>query len=243
MFYLQDLRTLGCLLCIGALSGCLTQSKLSREHCASINWHDQGYQYGVAGKTEFELSRLASVCQSVGSTVDTAAYQKGFHSAVIAGCQSPAKGFQMGGRGEPLPKQCTKEHTPAFYAAWDSGLRTYCVPEFGFELGRSGGKYNPICPESLSPAFQAAFQKGHLVFEQIQNLRQQTKGLRSRLSQMERALDRNTDLAATLEKRDPNSAELARIRHEVLMLKNQKQLLENQLMHMQSEITRSEVHK
>lgn len=157
-------------------------------------------------------------------------------------CRSPAKAFQMGGRGDPLPTNCSREKAPEFYAAWDSGLRTYCVPEFGYALGRSGAAFNPVCPPELTPAFKAAYDRGRGVYFELQRLRKNTGGLRGRVADLDRALAHNLN-KQTHARESGNSEALEKLKQEELMLRNQKEMLESQLWDMQGSINRYEIEK
>jgi hypothetical protein len=243
VYYTKKMRRFSPLLVTLLLSGCLQLPNKIGPQCPSRDWYHEGQYYHEKGRSLRELQTAIALCKATGATVNTQEALKGYHRSLIEYCDSAAMAFQKGSRGEALPALCASAPSSTFYAAWDSGLRTYCVPDIGFALGRAGGQYNPICPKTLAPAFNASYQRGALVYQEITALREQTIGLRRRLHEMKDLEKNNRTLLERESLINSHTPEIIHLRDRALILENQRTLIENELFYLEGKILRSEVEK
>lgn len=110
----------------------------------------------------------------------------------------------------------------SYLAGREQGLRYYCTPETGFREGRRGASYQRVCPLAAEADFLLAYDHGRELYQVEQDM----NALRSRIDELERALD---DPALAREQRRGYHRELDDLYRELAAARRHMDRLEDDL--------------
>jgi hypothetical protein len=169
-----------------SLSGCV--SHLSKKQCLTINWNHVGLQDGTQGKVQRSLKKSIKDCAVYKLKVDVTGYQLGWRAGTVQFCQ-PQNAYKLGVAGATYAPVCPVNLATAFARSWHAGLRIYCVPKSGYQRGLKGGALPTFCAKDLAPAFAQAYSKGHVIYQQLSQLRSQLSSVNDDISSAQSTLD------------------------------------------------------
>ena len=170
------------------LSSCA--SHLNQQQCASMNWHDVGFNDAANGQAPRNLNPAINDCAKFNLTVNTKAYQQGWQQGARQYCQ-PNNAYTLGTQGQGYAAICPADLSSAFEKAWRKGLRTYCTPETGYALGRQGKNYPDFCAADLAGAFKNAYDQGRRLFDAISDLSHDIDDVNRQINQLQGQIDNN----------------------------------------------------
>ncbi len=170
------------------LSSCA--SHLNQEQCASMNWHDVGFNDAANGQALRNLNTAINDCAKFNLTVNTNAYQQGWQQGARQYCQ-PNNAYTLGTQGQGYAAICPADLSSAFEKAWRKGLRRYCTTETGYSLGRQGKNYPDFCPSDLTSAFKNAYDQGRRLFDAISDLSHDIDEVNRQINQLQGQIDSN----------------------------------------------------
>lgn len=162
-------RNLFLLPIFAVLAGCVPH--LSQQQCLSINWHNEGYNDGVAGKMPRDLSQAVQDCAQYHISIDQSIYQAGWQAGARKYCTpSYSIGFTDGSAGKSLndinsrstvcAAASTRLRLNEYKPGWQKGIQSFCTYENGNLLGQQGKPLPDVCPASLQADFSAGWNKG-----------------------------------------------------------------------------------
>jgi len=154
---------------IAALSGCATH--LSQEQCLTINWQNEGFNDGIAGKPPRDLSRAAQDCSQYGIPVKNDRYLTGWLQGAKRYCTPDYNlGYTDGLAGKPendifsrMPicaQAGVKLNLGAYNSGRQKGLQSFCTYENGMLFARQGKMLPDVCPPTLRAKFNAGWSTG-----------------------------------------------------------------------------------
>jgi hypothetical protein len=103
-------------------SGCA--SGLSKDECNTADWRTIGYEDGVQGRSEAQISRHRKACARHGVGLNFEAYRSGWDEGVRRYCQ-PGNGYHRGRRGKPYSGVCPAQLEAGFLQAYREGRELY----------------------------------------------------------------------------------------------------------------------
>lgn len=103
-------------------SGCA--SGLSRDECNTVDWRTIGYEDGVQGRSEAQISRHRKACARHGVGLNFEAYRSGWDEGVRRYCQ-PGNGYHRGRRGKSYSGVCPAQLEAGFLQAYREGRELY----------------------------------------------------------------------------------------------------------------------
>jgi len=116
------------------------------------------------------LSVLVSGCAAMSKNeCQTAQWQS-------VGYEDGAKGYSVSRIGE-YRKSCAEYNVAPDLATYTEGrrqgLQEWCTPSNGYLQGTRGAIYNGICPKTLETEFKQSMQRGKVVFDMRQTIKNQ----------------------------------------------------------------------
>ena len=116
---------LSCLLALaGLLSGCA--AGLSREECRVADWYTIGFEDGVRGLLETEVSGHRKACAEHGIALDLEAYRSGRQAGLESYCE-PGNAYNLGRKGYAYQGVCPASVEPVFLQAYTAGKSLYAL--------------------------------------------------------------------------------------------------------------------
>lgn len=107
---------------IVAGAGC--SSGLTREECQVVDWRSIGYEDGLAGHPQGNISQHRKACAKHGVAMNLAEYRQGWDEGVQQYCQ-PGNGYRHGRNGRRYSAVCPPALEPAFLDAYREGRKLH----------------------------------------------------------------------------------------------------------------------
>ena len=105
------------LIAASALAGC---AGMSEQECVSLDWRTVGFEDGALGRPVSNVGSYRQACSKYGVASDLESYRAGHAAGVESYCR-PARGFDVGRRGEGYHGVCPASSEREFLAAYNSG--------------------------------------------------------------------------------------------------------------------------
>jgi hypothetical protein len=162
-------KTLFLLPILMALAGCVAH--LSQQECATINWHTEGFNDGIVGKTPRDLGQATQDCAQYHIAINPLVYQAGWRVGARKYCMPDyATGFADGSAGKPLSAINSRQsicqmadvnlRLHQYKPGWEKGIASFCTFENGSNLGVQGQALPDVCPADLQAIFLAGWNNG-----------------------------------------------------------------------------------
>lgn len=97
---------------------------MSRDECASADWHQTGYKDGGEGRPRARIEEHARACAQAAIGVDRAAYFAGHDQGLRFYC-TPANGLRVGREGRTYQDVCPPDLAPGFLEPYRYGREIY----------------------------------------------------------------------------------------------------------------------
>lgn len=107
---------------VALVSGCA--SGLSVEECNTVDWRTIGYEDGVQGRSEAQISKHRQACAKHGVGLNFEAYRSGWEEGIQRYCK-PGKGYHLGRRGRSYSGICPAQLESGFLQAYSQGREIY----------------------------------------------------------------------------------------------------------------------
>lgn len=115
-----------------ALPGC---ASMSRNECVTADWYTIGYEGGIRGQREAQISQYRKACAEHGVTPDLARYLEGRDVGLRRFCE-PRNGYRLGRAGKSYGGVCPRELEREFLQAYGAGRELYDSQQRIKRLGR-----------------------------------------------------------------------------------------------------------
>lgn len=189
------------------LQGCASMSK---NECVSADWYAIGYESGVAGQRDTQLSKYRKSCADHGVTPDLARYLEGRDVGLQRYCE-PRNGYRLGRAGYGNSGICPQRLAGEFTRAHSAGRELYDTEQNIHRLGRHiNARQAEIKTLNEDLAYkQAALiavgtlpaQRALLLVEVVE-LRDKMKNIERDIYESRLARDRERELLADQERRE-----------------------------------------
>ncbi|EIW88513.1 hypothetical protein AGRI_09876 [Alishewanella agri BL06] len=103
------------------LAGC---SSLDQAGCLNADWRTLGFEDGIKGRNESQISNYRQDCAKHGVTPDLAAYRAGHYEGSAQFCTAK-NGFAQGRNNHRYQNSCPPEFASAFMAGYRDGQTLY----------------------------------------------------------------------------------------------------------------------
>jgi len=103
------------------LQGCASMSK---NECVSADWYAIGYESGIRGQREAQISEHRKACAEHGVTPDLARYLEGHNAGLQRFCE-PRNGYRLGRAGTGYAGVCPRHLEGEFLQAYGAGREIY----------------------------------------------------------------------------------------------------------------------
>lgn len=215
------------------LAGCAT---MNEQECRVADWHAIGYQHGANGQGTQSFSEYQSDCADHSIRADFQAFKEGHKSGLSDFCVFE-RGKNLGLKGASYNANCTATRYPDFKAGYDMGIEGFCTYENGFRIGEAGGKPSPTCSEF--PRFAEGYQEGyarHEVMTAISRVEDQLTATEQKIVKERQFIEDSEALivsdgttpeqrADALEDMNYHREEISRLKHELLILDDERREL------------------
>jgi hypothetical protein len=114
------------------LQGCASMSK---NECVSADWYAIGYESGIRGQREAQISEHRKACAEHGVTPDLARYLEGRDAGLQRFCE-PRNGYRLGRTGTGYAGVCPQRAEGEFLQAYGAGREIYDTQQNINRLGR-----------------------------------------------------------------------------------------------------------
>lgn len=104
-----------------ALSGCAT---LDRADCLNADWRTLGFEDGVKGRNQSQISQYRQDCAEHGVTPDLNAYRQGHIEGAVQFCTAQ-NGFRQGMQNNTYQNSCPADLEAAFMTGYRDGQLVY----------------------------------------------------------------------------------------------------------------------
>ncbi len=119
-----------------ALGGC---ASMSPEECMTADWRTIGFEDGARGKTAESIGRHRKACAKAGVTANQARYEEGRQTGLREFCQ-PAKGYDVGLRGDAYQGVCPSDLEDEFLRAYEEGRYLHGLEQAVRDVEQSLGR-------------------------------------------------------------------------------------------------------
>lgn len=215
------------------LAGCAT---MNEQECRVADWHAVGYQHGANGQGTQSFSEYQSDCADHNIRADFQAFKAGHESGLSDFCVFE-RGQNLGLKGASYNAHCTATRYPDFKAGYDMGIKGFCTYENGLAAGEAGGKLSPTCSDF--PGFAEGYQAGyarHELVTAISRVEDQLTATEQRIVEERQFIAESEALivsagttpeqrADALEDINVHREEIARLKHERLILDDERSAL------------------
>lgn len=177
--------TIACLIVLAAvlLVSCSTTGELSQEQCQAGKWNERGYQDGMDGQDQSQLTTYAEVCAKYDVVPDSAAYMSAREEGLRRYC-TPGGGFQAGQSGRAYAWVCPAATETTFLSAYEDGLLLFSAQQ------AEAGAYGTVNMlrgrvqngESALAAKQGELSRADLTDDQRQTIRSEIEWIRRDIS-------------------------------------------------------------
>jgi len=114
------------------LQGCASMSK---NECLTADWYAIGYESGIRGQRETQISEHRKACAEHGVTPDLARYLQGREAGLQSFCE-PRNGYRLGRAGTGYAGVCPPGLEADFLQAYSAGRELYGMQQTINRLGR-----------------------------------------------------------------------------------------------------------
>lgn len=114
------------------LQGC---ASMSRNECLNADWYAIGYESGIRGQHEAQISEHRKACAEHGVTPDLARYLAGRDAGLQRFCE-PRNGYRLGRAGTGYAGVCPQRLEGEFLQAYGAGREMYDAQQNINRLGR-----------------------------------------------------------------------------------------------------------
>ena len=115
-----------------ALQGCASMSK---NECLTADWYAIGYESGIRGQREAQISEHRKACAEHGVTPNLARYLEGREAGLQKYCE-PRNGYRLGRAGTSYAGVCPPGLEGAFLQSYGAGRELYKMQQNIHRLGR-----------------------------------------------------------------------------------------------------------
>jgi hypothetical protein len=115
-----------------ALQGCASMSK---NECLNADWYAIGYESGIRGQHEAQISEHRKACAEYGVTPDLARFLEGRNAGLQRFCE-PRNGYRLGRAGTAYAGVCPQRLEGEFLQAYGAGREIYDSQQNINRLGR-----------------------------------------------------------------------------------------------------------
>lgn len=115
-----------------AVQGCASMSK---NECLTADWHAIGYESGIRGQRESQISEHRKACAEHGVTPNLARYLEGREAGLQKFCE-PGNGYRLGRAGTRYAGVCPPRLEDGFLRSYSAGRQLYDMQQNINRLGR-----------------------------------------------------------------------------------------------------------
>ncbi|MDH4150940.1 MAG: DUF2799 domain-containing protein [Betaproteobacteria bacterium] len=192
-----------------ALQGCGSTS-MSKNECLTADWYAIGYESGIRGQREAQISQHRKACAEHGITPDLARFLQGRDVGLQRYCE-PRNGYRLGRNGTNYDGICPQRLDGEFTSAYRAGRELYDTEQninrYGRRIGNLQSDLNALNDdlnrkqsEIIAPGTLPA--RRALLLTEIIELRDKIKNIEHDIHDARLARDRERDLLQQLERRD-----------------------------------------
>ncbi len=124
------------LISAAVLGGC---ASMSADECITADWRTIGFEDGARGKTADSIGRHRKACAKAGVTADQSRYEEGRQAGLRDFCQ-PAKGYDVGHRGDAYQGVCPSDLEDEFLRAYEEGRYLHGLEQAVRDVEQSLGR-------------------------------------------------------------------------------------------------------
>jgi hypothetical protein len=114
------------------LQGCASMSK---NECLTADWYSIGYESGIRGQRETQISEHRKACAEHGVTPDLARYLQGREAGLQNFCE-PRNGYRLGRAGTSYAGVCPPGLESDFLQSYSAGRELYGMQQNINRIGR-----------------------------------------------------------------------------------------------------------
>lgn len=114
------------------LQGCASMSK---DECLTADWYAIGYESGIRGQREAQISEHRKACAEYGVTPNLASYLRGREAGLQKFC-TPRNGYRLGRAGRGYAGVCPAALDSDFLQSYRAGRELYDIEQNINRLGR-----------------------------------------------------------------------------------------------------------
>jgi len=114
------------------IQGCASMSK---NECLTADWYAIGYESGIRGQREAQISEHRKACAEHGVTPNLARYLEGREAGLQKFCE-PRNGYRLGRAGTSYAGVCPPGLEGDFLQSYDAGRELYDIQQSIHRLGR-----------------------------------------------------------------------------------------------------------
>jgi len=189
------------------LQGC---SSMSKNECVTADWYTVGYESGVGGQRETQISKYRKSCAEHGVTPDLERFLAGRDAGLQRYCE-PRNGYRLGRNGTGYGGICPQRLDGEFTRSYQDGRELYDTEQNIHRLGRRidasqsdlkhlnaelAHKQADLVAVGTLPAQRA------LLLLEVVELRGKMKNIEQDIHEIRLARDRERDVLTRLERRD-----------------------------------------
>ncbi len=189
------------------LQGC---ASVSKNECITADWYAIGYENGIAGQSETQISKYRKSCAEHGVTPDLARFLQGRDVGLQRFCE-PRNGYRLGRNGTGYNGVCPQRLDGEFTRAYKTGRELYDTEQNIHRMGRRinasqsdlkrlnadlAHKQSELIAVGTLPAQRA------LLLVDVVELRDKMKNIERDIYEIQLARDRERELLTRLERRD-----------------------------------------
>lgn len=115
-----------------ALQGC---ASLSKNECLNADWYSIGYENGIHGQRETQITGHRKACAEHGVTPDLARFLEGREAGLRRFCE-PRNGYRLGRAGTGYAGVCPQPMEADFLRAYGAGREVFDTQQHVNRLGR-----------------------------------------------------------------------------------------------------------
>jgi len=192
-----------------ALHGCASKS-MSRNECATADWYAIGYESGIRGQPEAQISKHRKACAEHGVTPDLKRFLEGRDVGLQRYCE-PRNGYRLGRNGTNYEGICPQRLDSEFTNAYRAGRELYDAEQninrYGRRIKNRQSDLSALNDDLahkqadiIAPATPVAQRA--LLLTEIIDLRDKIKNVELDIQDARLARDRERELLQQLERRD-----------------------------------------
>lgn len=202
-------RLLGVAAVALALQGCSSTS-MSKNECVTADWYAIGYESGIRGQREAQISKHRKACAEHGVTPNLARFLEGRDVGLQRYCE-PRNGYRLGRNGTDYDGICPQRLDGEFTNAYRAGRELYDTEQninrYGRRIRSSQSDLNALNDdltrkqsEIIAPATLPA--RRALLLAEIIEVRDKIKNVELDIRDAQLARDREREVLQQLERRD-----------------------------------------